>query len=476
MLPGSGTELPMNIDKIVTGEYVDLPRMLDARERRQYVQKHLLDTYGCPLISFTLNIPGPIKVFPLSVRTFEEGLKLIRTQLGAWRLPVKKEARIQDITGYEAFFCVDAPALKIKEILCRLEERTPLGRLFDLDVIKTDGTKLSRQEFALPVRRCLICSQDAFVCSRSRAHSVRELLERECEIMQEYFDLQYARRISSLSMAALLYEVAATPKPGLVDRDNSGSHKDMDFYTFQSSAVSLNQFFEEFTLLGIRSHGKPAQEVFALIRPVGIQAEEAMLAATGGVNTHKGMIFSLGIFCCVLGYLYGNEVPFSEEAFVSTCRKMTCHLMDDFEGITAANARTNGERLYALHGITGIRGEAAAGYPTVFGLALPAFRNYKKQGLSDNDAGVLTLLHIMAGALDTNMIARSDYETVKGLQRRVKEILEEMEQDKRPEKADYMAMIRELDKEFIEKNISPGGSADMLALTYFVESVVNSNH
>ena len=266
------------------------------------------------------------------------------------------------------------------------------------------------------------------------------LLERECQIMEEYFNLQYARHISSLSMAALLYEVAATPKPGLVDRDNQGAHRDMDFYTFQSSAVSLNQFFEEFTLLGIQNRFRPPEQVLALIRPVGIQAEEVMMAATGGVNTHKGMIFSLGIFCCVLGYLKGNQIPFSQEAFTETCRKMTCRVLEDFEGITPDNAKTSGERLYALHGITGIRGEASKGYPTVFQVALPAFRGYKSQGLSPNDAGILTLLHIIAGFEDTNIIARSDYETMTQIRGQIQELL-----DSGLEHRDYISIIRKLD-------------------------------
>lgn len=456
----------MDIQKIVTGEYVTLPRMLDARERRQAVQQQLLSSYNRPLISFTLNIVGPVKVFPLAVRTFEEGLRLIHTQCSAWRLPVMEEKRIEDITGYEAFLVMDADARKVKEILCRLEERTSLGRLFDLDVIQTDGTKVSREDFQMPPRKCLICSQDAFVCSRSRTHSVDELLLRECEIMQEYFDLQYASHISSLSMRALLYEVAATPKPGLVDRDNSGSHKDMDFYTFQSSAVSLNRFFEEFTLCGIRNCRRPCEEVFSLIRPIGIQAEEVMMEATGGVNTHKGMIFSLGIFCCVLGYLYGNQMPFSEEEFTAVCKAMTSHLLEDFDHITLQNARTHGERLYARYGITGIRGEAANGYPSVFKLALPAFRGYKEQGFSTNDAGILTLLHIIAGSEDTNIIARSDYQTMKRVQEEIRNLLYSGISD-----LDYIKEIRRLDQRFIQMNISPGGSADMLALTYFMYSL-----
>ena len=224
----------MNLQKIVTGQYVELPKMLDARERRQFVQQKLLSEHQLPLISFTLNIVGPIKVFPLAIRTFEEGLSMIRTQCMAWKLPIIEEKRIEDITGYEAFLVIDSDAKTVKEILCRLEERTPLGRLFDLDVLSPDGTKISRTDFHMPPRKCLLCNQDAFVCSRSRTHSVDEILTRECEIMEDYFHHQYAHQISSLAMASLLYEVAATPKPGLVDRDNSGSHKDMDFYTFQS--------------------------------------------------------------------------------------------------------------------------------------------------------------------------------------------------------------------------------------------------
>lgn len=456
----------MNLQKIVTGQYVELPKMLDARERRQFVQQKLLSEHQLPLISFTLNIVGPVKVFPLAIRTFEEGLSMIRTQCMAWKLPIIEEKRIEDITGYEAFLVIDSDAKTVKEILCRLEERTPLGRLFDLDVLSPDGTKISRTDFHMPPRKCLLCNQDAFVCSRSRTHSVDEILTRECEIMEDYFHHQYVHQISSLAMASLLYEVAATPKPGLVDRDNSGSHKDMDFYTFQSSAVSLNQFFEEFTLCGIKNHERSCEDIFALIRPIGIQAEAVMKQATNGVNTHKGMIFSLGIFCCALGYLYGNDIPYTEDSFRDACRQMTAHILNDFQGITLENAKTHGERLYARYGITGIRGEAADGYPTVFETALPVFRQYRNEGLSANDAGVLTLLHIIAGSVDTNIIARSDYETFRKIQAKIQELL-----NSGIDTRDFIAEIRTLDQEFIEMNISPGGSADMLALTYFVASL-----
>ena len=144
--------------------------------------------------------------------------------------------------------------------------------------------------------------------------------------------------------------------------------------------------------------------------------------------------------------------------------------LEDFEGITPDNAKTSGERLYALHGITGIRGEASKGYPTVFQVALPAFRGYKSQGLSPNDAGILTLLHIIAGFEDTNIIARSDYETMTQIRCQIQELL-----DSGLEHRDYISIIRKLDQEFIQKNISPGGSADILALTYFMDSLFMSH-
>ncbi|MEG0689233.1 MAG: triphosphoribosyl-dephospho-CoA synthase CitG [Hungatella sp.] len=453
----------MDLTRIVTGDYVNLEAMLNARERRQKIQQRLLQTYRLPLISFTLNIVGPTKVFPLTIRTFDEGLHLIRTQCLAWHFTIRSEEILRENTGHEAFFVVDADAAAIKEILCRLEERISLGRIFDLDVIDTDGLKISRETFQLPPRRCLLCNQEAFLCSRSRTHTVTELLEKECSIMQEYFDLQYASKLSALSMRALLYEVAATPKPGLVDRNNSGSHRDMDFFTFQSSAVSLNRFFEAFTLCGIRNHERSCEEVFRLIRPIGIEAEQVMLEATQGINTHKGMIFSLGVFCSALGYLYGNGIPYSRDELVHTCAAMTRHLPDDFLGITPETAKTHGELLYAAYGIRGIRGEAALGYPTVFALALPIFEAYIERGYSVNDAGILTLLHIIANSEDTNLISRSDYETMKKIQQQLNLLLHSDFYE-----SDYLAAIRKLDAEFIVLNISPGGSADMLALTYFI--------
>ena len=176
----------MNTDssQFITGREVAVLDMLNARDRRHAIQQELIRTHNATVISFTLNIPGPIKVFPLGEMTFEEGIRLIDSQLHAWKIPVLEKRTIRDFTGNEQFWSVKGDTLFIKEILCLLEDSLSFGRLFDIDVIRTDETKVSRTELGFPGRKCLLCSNDAFVCSRSRTHTVKELLDKACELMK----------------------------------------------------------------------------------------------------------------------------------------------------------------------------------------------------------------------------------------------------------------------------------------------------
>lgn len=449
---------------LIDGTYVTLEEMLDARERRSQVQEQILKMNPYPVISFTLNIAGPIKVFPLSIQTYEEGVALIRNHIKAWGLKIIHFEEIRDKTGYEAFFSVKSQPKRLKEIMLSLENQSTLGRLFDIDVLDENGTKISRTELGLPERTCLLCDKDVFLCSRSRTHTVPALFQRTCEIMWNYFSMQYARKNASIAARALLYEVAATPKPGLVDRRNTGSHTDMDIHTFDSSAIALLPYFIEFIQAGIFSIGQEPEALFQYIRPIGIKAELAMLKATKGVNTHKGIIFSLGIICAALGRLYGLGRPDSRENIMTICQEMTSGLKDDFKHVTLNTAATHGEILYAKYGIMGVRKEAMEGFPVAFKLALPKFEEFITSGLSHNDAGVLTLLYIMAYSEDTNIITRSDYETFRQIQEDLRNYLN----SENPFPKDFIEYAEQLDESFIHKNISPGGSADILALTYFL--------
>ena len=139
----------------------------------------------------------------------------------------------------------------------------------------------------------------ARVCARSRRHSAEELARRTREIIVDHFQTKRASRIAELAERALLCELAVTPKPGLVDMETNGAHEDMDRFTFVRSACALRPCFERCARLGMEN--RSTEETFFRLRREGLLAEETMLAATGGVNTHKGAIFSLGLLCCAAG-------------------------------------------------------------------------------------------------------------------------------------------------------------------------------
>ena len=440
---------------------VSLREMLDARERRVRRQRQLLGQYKMPLICFTMNIAGPVKNSPLIRRGFDMGKRLLRQQLMVSKIKVLHFEETRENTGCEAFFVLDCDAHAAKQATVIIEDHTGAGRLFDMDVLRPDGSKVQRQELHLDARKCLICGNTAQICARSRAHTVAQLQEKTTALLESALTRYDARRTAQLACQALLYEVAATPKPGLVDRLNNGSHGDMDFFTFQASAAALWPYFETCAGIGAETRELSPEETFGRLRIPGMLAEGEMLRATGGVNTHKGAIFSLGILCAALGRLSWDFAD-KPQLLLWECSRMAAGLVaKDFAGLTAETAKSTGEKLYLRHGITGVRGQAEAGFPAVLNVGLPKLEESLEKGLSLNDAGCAALLAMIASAVDTNLIARSDYETQQRIARETAVLLEK---DPFPgEEA-----LKQMDADFIEKNLSPGGSADLLAMTYFL--------
>lgn len=432
---------------------VSLMDILNARDARAQRQRELLDRFGKPLICFTMNIAGPEKVNPLILEGFALGRELLDAQLAG--LPILLEEYRTAPTGCELMLVVDADAEKLKAITTEIEDAFPVGRLFDMDVLAPDGTKLSRGEIGQPERRCLLCDKPAYQCSRSRAHSVAQLREETTRILTDALREKKAKTIAALAQKALLYEVCVTPKPGLVDRRNSGSHRDMDIFTFMSSTAALGPYFETCARIGFSEPDPEA--AFEKLRFHGRMADLAMLRATGGVNTHKGAIFTLGLLCCAAA----AKGP-GTDAILNRCADMTKGIVDrDFAGITAETAQTNGQKLYAKYGITGIRGEAEAGFPTVANAGLPALEKTLADGCSEDEAGCAALLAILAAADDTNLIARSSRETQLQVRQIVSRLIQE---DPRPSET----VLTDLDSQFIRDNLSPGGSADLLSATWFL--------
>lgn len=416
-----------------------LLEILEARERRAARQRQLLENLGAPLVCFTMNIPGPEKDGPLIQRGFQLGLRLLENALGP-------KLRFREVrcaaSGWEAFLAVDMAPGELKQLTADLEDRFPGGRVFDMDVLTKEG-KLGRGELGLPERKCLLCDGPAQVCGRSRAHSVPRLREATFRLIRAGLCEEIAR----LAVQSLLCEVYATPKPGLVDQRGSGSHKDMDLFTFLSSSAALWPYFRRCAEIGLDA-GDP-EAAFGELRCAGLEAEKWMLRATGGVNTHKGAIFALGLLCCAAGMLPPEKWR-EPESLCGLCARMTRGLTDR-ELKNKATPRTAGERIYREYGIAGARGQAEAGFPGAL-TGLAAIRAGLDRGLSLNDVLCRSLLAIMAGTPDTNLIHRGGMEA----QEWVWEILKTV--------PDPQWLCREFEK----RNLSPGGSADLLAAACFL--------
>lgn len=446
---------------------VTLLEMLDARERRAARQQVLLRAYGKTMICFTLNIAGPVKNSSLIRGGYALGKRLLRQQLEVAGIPVAYSEEIQEKTGNEAILLLDADPLAVKAVTVEIEDSAPVGRLFDMDVLCPDGRKVDRQELGLPGRKCLICGGPAQICARSRTHSVPELQEKTRQLLEAAVLDEDCKTAARLATQALLYEVATTPKPGLVDRDNSGSHRDMDFFTFQASTAALYPYFAQCVKIGRQTENP--EETFRRLRLPGKLAEGEMLHATAGVNTHKGAIFSMGILCGALGRLEREQWS-SPGAVLAECAAMTKGLVSqDYVNLTTETAKTAGQKLYLRYGITGVRGQAEGGFPTVLNVGLPKLEAALAAGKPINEAGCAALLAILADTVDTNMIHRGGYALAKQTAAEIGALLEK-------EPFPTKETLEKLDAEFIQDNLSPGGTADLLALVYLLHFLKEEPH
>ena len=439
---------------------VTLQEILDARERRAEAQRRLSKQLACPLISFTMNIPGPVKDSPMIRRAFDEGLRMLDDALGEAGIACASRQITHADTGNEFLCAVKASAAAVKEICMRIEDGSPMGRLFDMDVIGLDGQKLARKE----ERRCLVCGALGRGCASRRLHSLEELNAAVTRLLREGLLAVDADSVDAMVTHALLEEVATTPKPGLVDRNNNGAHRDMTLFSFQTSAAALRGYWKDCFLTGAKTAELPAREAFARLRPLGMDAERKMLAATRGVNTHKGAIFTLGTIGGALGRLWQPEAPCGDpERIAETCAALCSEAVEaDFALLEkGGTAHTAGERLYLHSGLRGIRGEVAAGLPAVLETGLPILEACLDDGMSRNDAGVITLLYLIARGEDTNMIKRGGYALAEGMSAHLRDEL-------RKNVLPTTERVRQLDEIFIRRNLSPGGCADLLAVSYFL--------
>ncbi len=421
---------------------VTLEQMLLARETRAEIQTELLrcGNQSTCLVCLTLNIAGEVKRTALTRVLFDRGVQLFE-RLGYC---VLKRRMTDAMTGSEAFWLLKEPASQVKDALTQIEDSFPAARLFDFDVLDCSGEKLSRTS----ARRCLICGEPAAACARSRRHGLDAVKSATNALLMGFC----ADVLADAGCASLLDELYTTPKPGLVDRANCGAHRDMDVPLFETSAAVLRPYFHDAAAMGMAGCTMDA------LRARGMEAENAMFAATSGVNTHKGMVYSMGLLLAGMG-----------QALFSGA---------DAVGIAASLARqdaalklrraldapcTNGNGVYRAYGAKGAIGEAADGFPTArFCAGRIAY--YRAQACPV--PGALALCDVMARLEDTNLLHRGGREGLSFVQTQAASIA-------RMPAEDRLDALTVLDGELIRRNLSPGGSADMLALGYLLERWVD---
>ena len=411
--------------------------MLDARERRAREQSAMLASAddSCCLVSFSLNIAGDVKRTAKTRLLFDEGLRAFGA-LGFCELSRKL---FDGVTGTEALILLNADAAAVKKTLERLEDAFPAARLFDFDVLNASGEKLSR---SVP-RRCLICGGPAADCARSRAHGLDAVKAATDALLSEFC----ADTLAYTAHFALERELLTTPKPGLVDRENNGAHADMDVPLFLKSAASLVPYFKTAVRLGLDDAG------MAPLKDAGLAAERAMFAATNGVNTHKGMIYSMGLLLYGMGKALrfgGNAVDHAAALAKTDAEERLLNAL--------AKTDTNGAKVYRDHGARGAVGEAADGF---FHARYCADR-LKAHAGSENP-GALALIDVMIVLEDVNLLHRGGEDGLRFARENALRIAMLPENER-------INALRALDREMIGRNLSPGGAADMLALGYLLDA------
>lgn len=280
---------------------------------------------------------------------------------------------------------------------------------------------------------------------------------------------EVAKTIGAKARRALLEEVYTSPKPGLVDLYSCGAHEDMNIRTFEKSAEAIYPYFVRMAEQGYLLRCTP-EALFLEIRKTGIEAEQAMYCATGGVNTHKGLIFTIGIFCAAAGRCMKENKKLTARNLSGMQLRMTSRVLtNEIEQLKSSVAGSHGEQNLQKYGTAGIRGEALAGYPDVWNLALPVLQAGIRERREWNLVKLQTLFVLMSKVEDSNILSRHNLSVLEKVQEESKYFL----YGGGAYGENAIEQLCRMDREYIRRNISAGGCADLLAAAVFIELLLN---
>ena len=265
-----------------------------------------------------------------------------------------------------------------------------------------------------------------------------------------------AERLADVAVQALIDEADLSPKPGLVDKRGNGAHDDLHLGLMHASAHALWPAFKAMAEAA-QTIGEVAQPLREILGHLGREGEAEMLRVTGGVNTHRGAIWALGLLTAAAALKSGATA----ERIALTAGALA--RLDD--PAAPHNPDSHGARVCRTYGVLGAREQAQHGFPAVIEQGLPQLLASRRDGAGEQNARLDALLAIMSQLSDTCVLHRAGLEGLTRMQTGARAVLAEGG-------AASLAgrrQLRELDRDMLALNASPGGAADLLAATLFLD-------
>jgi holo-ACP synthase CitX len=418
--------------------------VLKAREERaKLIEEWTLNHSGNSILVLKLNVVGDVK----NIVRMQFILTFFHHQLiKIFSHHITECQYVESLDGHFYIYAIKEKGRQIKERTIVLEDHNALGRLVDMDVY--DQKAISRTDLECELRTCFICDDYAHICARSKRHTREEIFQKINQIIDEYL----LNQLSAETIKAIYQELDLYPKFGLVSSHDSGCHDDMNYETFVKSVFALKPFIREYIKEALEEKKNPL-----LLQEIGQRAEKMMFEATHGTNTHKGLVFLLGVF---LDALVRTILSYETKEYLQKQIQETTEIIigSYYETINQKEQKSHGDKIYINYGLKGVRGEALKGLPLIF--KVPSF---------DEIHGVCRLheymIRFMAELDDTTIVHKTNYQTLIEVQKDMKTII----------KSGGYCLNKEtmnrLSDEYKKRHISPGGSADLLVIKLIYEDM-----
>jgi holo-ACP synthase CitX len=452
--------------------------LLDARDRRSaLIAGWCASRTGAsppgPVVFASLAIPGAEKAPPGAGLALAAGVEAFRHGLGPGRLA--ELDRDSDALGPWAALEVDVAPDEAKRFAILVEETLPYGRLLDLDVYGDGGAPLDRAALGLPQRACLACDAPARECIRAGRHGAAVLAARVDTLLAPLApEASFPATLAAALERGAREELDLTPKPGLVDRRDGGSHPDLSYEAMLRSIERLPLYFDELLAAGgatpapaPRPDPREARagggRSLAACVAAGTRAEERMRRAAGS-NAHRGLIFLGGLLVLAAS----DAARDGERPEESVLRRRVAALAADVLDLTApSRADTPGARARRAHGVGGIVGEALGGLPAVFDAALPAFRATLARSGDRRRAALRAMAALMGRLEDTTALHRAGAAGLARVRDDGAHLAALLDAGGDPD-----ATLSRWNDEYRRERLTMGGVADCLAVTLALADAV----